>query len=138
MRRVRLNEKQLKQVVTESVRRMLNEIDLNNIDYSRTRGVKLPDKDYDWYLKPREIKTKISALQKALMDVMEMTNGNRAGDEFSQELFSECWKFYQFIGQYSSLDNDEKYADVPFIRTYDDDCSIQCYYDKEGNPIEDF
>ena len=144
-RRIRLSESELRKVIGRSVRKALNEGEWDDIDFSRTRGVRLPDGGDDWCLSPREIKTKIQALQDALKDVMDMTNGNRAGDELSNELFDGCYKFYNFISQYmvelvshcrdinGSWDEDK--SDMPFIRKYDDNSTVQSYYDKQGNAL---
>lgn len=142
---IRLNESQLRRIVKESVSKLLREGDWDDIDFSKTRGVRLPDGGDDWYLSPMEIKTKIQTLQDALQDVMDMTNGNRAGDELSNELFDGCYKFYNFISQYKvelvSHGKDangswvEDKSDLPFIRKYDDDSTVQSYYDRQGNAI---
>ena len=83
--------------------------------------------------------------QDALKDVMELTNGDRAGKELSRELSRECYNFYNFISEYYiELDMEcrdcegsweEDHSDIPFIRKYDD-YSLQDYYDKNGKPID--
>ena len=142
---IRLNEAQLKSVVAEAVRRCVNEADYSDFDFSRTRGVNLPVDDSGRYAQPREIKEKLKRLQDALKDVMELTNGDRAGKELSRELSRECYNFYNFISEYYiELDMEcrdcegsweEDHSDIPFIRKYDD-YSLQDYYDKSGKPID--
>lgn len=142
---IRLNESQLRHIVKESVSKLIREGDWDDIDFSKTRGVRLPDGGDDWFLSPREIKTKIRALQDALKDVMNMTNGNMAGDELSNELFHECYDFYKFISQYMVELNDhcsdvngswdEDKSDMPFIRKYGDDYNVDAYYDKQGKAL---
>ena len=144
-KRIRLSESQLKGIIGKSVRRILSEGDWDDIDFSRTRGVKLPDGSDGMYSNPREVKEKIKALQDALNDVMDMTDTNMAGDELSNELFDGCYQFYKFISQYLIELNDhcsdvngswdEDKSGMPFIRKYNDDCVVDSYYDKQGNAL---
>jgi len=119
-----------------------------DIDFSKTRGIKLPDGEYDWYLEPKEIKSRILNLQKAIDSVMDIFNGERGGKELSGAIENKCHDFWNFIHK---LEIEEGYArrgdgkqgkinhtDIPFIRLLDDDSTIDHYYDETGEIVDDF
>jgi hypothetical protein len=143
---VKLTEGDLHRIIKESVKKMINEIDYSNFDFSKTDGIDLSDIDPGYAISPREIKEKVKRLQDALKDVMDLTNGNVAGKNFSREMWDECYNFYRFISKYYiELDKEcrsiegswkEDHSDIPFIRKYTDDFGIPNYYGKDGNPID--
>lgn len=138
---LKLNESQLRKIIKES----LDEIDYSNFDFSKTDGIDLSDTCYG--VTPRIVKEKILALQKAIIDVMDMMNGGGAGKAFDKEMSRRCYDFYNFITQYiielkqthTNYEGtwEEDHSDIPFIRKYDDDSAIPNYYDKNGKVVDD-
>lgn len=144
---IRLTESDLHNVIQEAVKKIVNEVDHSNFDFSRTPGIDLTDIDPGYNISPAEIKQKLLNLQNALKEVMDLTNGDMAGRNFSSEMFDKCYDFYNFIGQYmvelkSNCANyegswEEDHSDIPFIRKYGDDFEIPPYYTKDGNRVPD-
>ena len=143
---IKLNESQLRNMIAKSIKSILKEGDYDDIDFSKTDGVRLPSGD-DWYYSPKDTKKAILGLQQALRRVMDMCNGNRLGDELSDELWQECYNFYSFISKYCIELDDEcsdingkwtkNMSNVPFIRKYGENSSIPRYFDKSGKAIND-
>ena len=143
----RISEKGLRRMIREAVRSSINEVDYSNFDFSKTPGIDLRDANADWGVAPADIKQKLQALQTALKDVMELTNGAVAGKNFSDAMWDRCYDFYRFISQYmvelkkecSSIDGtwEEDHSDIPFIRKYGEGSEIPPYYTKDGKMVDD-
>lgn len=142
---IRLTEGELRRIISESVSKMINEIDYSNFDFSKTPGIDLSDTCFG--VTPKIVKEKLLALQNAIKDVMDIMNGNGAGKAFSKEMWDKCYDFYEFISRYYvQLKQqcrdikgswEEDHSDIPFIRKYDDDFGIPNYYGKDGKVIDD-
>ena len=143
-RTIRLKESELRHIISESVSKMINEIDYSNFDFSKTPGIDLSDTHFG--VTPKEVKEKLLALQNAIKDVMDIMNGNGAGKSFSKEMWDKCYDFYKFISRYyvqlkqqcRDIEGswEEDHSDIPFIRKYDDDFGIPNYYGKDGKVID--
>ena len=144
---IKITESDLHKIIKESVKKVINEIDYSNFDFSKTDGIDLSDIDPGYQISPKEVKEKVKRLQYSLKDVMELTNGSVAGRNFSREMWDECYNFYRFISRYYiELEKDcrdfegswkEDHSDIPFIRKYGEDSSIPNYYGKDGKVIDD-
>lgn len=142
---IRLKESELRHMISEAVKKTLNEIDYSNFDFSKTPGIDLSDTCFG--VTPKIVKEKLQALQNAVKDVMDITNGQASGKAFSREMFDKCYDFYKFISRYYVELNkqcrdikgswEEDHSDIPFIRKYDDDFGIPNYYGKDGKVIDD-
>ena len=145
--RYRLTESNLRNMIREAIKSSINEVNFSNFDFSKTPGIDLRDIKKDWGVTPADVKQKLGALQTALKDVMELTNGAIAGENFSKAMWDKCYDFYQFISQYMvELKKDcrgydgtwqEDHSDIPFIRQYGEDSEIPPYYTKDGNIVGD-
>ena len=122
----------------------------DDFDYSKTYGVKLPvgpTDDLPYAFTPREIKTRIVALKKAITNVMDLFNGGACGEDLCNEIEDECRDFYYFITQYVSdlgggmyLDGvpSADYSDVPYLRKTDPNTyCFDNFYTKDGKVFDD-
>jgi hypothetical protein len=131
-------------MISESMTKIINEIDYSNFDFSKTNGIDLSDTCFG--VTPKIVKEKLSALQNAIKDVMDIMNGDSAGKSFSNEMWDKCYDFYNFISKYyvelkqncSNFEGswEEDHSDIPFIRKYNDDYGIPNYYGKDGKQID--